>query len=128
MSENNHQKGFMLPLAMILALILTAFVLHAVLLLDSDRNFFQASYSAFQLQQLRECALADINEQIQKKTLPEKGSFVYDKGTINFRTNQVGDNLEILFTIISDQGKETDQIVYSLSSGRPVGWLERTDP
>ncbi|GGL61467.1 competence type IV pilus minor pilin ComGG [Sporolactobacillus putidus] len=128
MFKSNHQNGFMLPLTMILSLLLLAFVLHAVLLLDSDRNFFQASYNSFQLQQLRECVLVDIDGQIQQKTLPEKGSIVYDKGTANFRTNKSGDNLEIVFTITSAQSKETDKIVYSLASGRPVGWLERTDP
>lgn len=123
-----NQRGFILPLTMILSLLLITLVLHAVMLLNSDRAYFQASFASFQLQQLRESALADIDEQIQKKTLPENGTFVYDRGTAIFRTNKSRDNLEVLFTIMSDQSKETDKIIYSLASGRPIDWLERTEP
>ncbi|RYL90986.1 hypothetical protein EWI07_10955 [Sporolactobacillus sp. THM7-4] len=125
---SGNQKGFILPLTMILSLLFLALVAHAIFLLNSDQVFYRSVISSFQLQQLRECALTDFNDQIQKNSLPETGSFVYDIGTVSYKTVTDGDQLTVLFTITSRDGKETNKMTYSLADGRPIDWIERTDP
>jgi hypothetical protein len=121
----NNQKGFILPLTMILSLMLLAFVFHALLLLTSDRQFFQQSYNRFQFQQLRECTLSDLKREMKQKTLPNEGTFVYHKGTVHFIVTENEDSVTIKFTISTDENKEIDQIIYSKESGKPINWLER---
>lgn len=121
----NNQNGFILPLTMILSLMLLAFVFHALLLLTSDRQFFRQSYSRFQLQQLRECTLSDLKREMQQKTLPNKGTFLYHNGTVQFIVTENDDSVTIKFTILSGESQEIDQIIYSKESGKPMNWLER---
>jgi hypothetical protein len=123
--HKNNQEGFILPLTMILSLIMLAFVFHALLLLNSDRQFFRQSYSRFQLQQLRECTLSDLKREMEQKTLPNEGTFVYHKGTAQFIVTENENSLTIKFTISTGENKEIDQIIYSKESGKPTNWLER---
>ncbi|MET1247681.1 competence type IV pilus minor pilin ComGG [Sporolactobacillus sp. STCC-11] len=123
--NNTNQKGFILPLTMILSLMLLAFVFHALLLLTSDRQFFRQSYSRFQLQQLRECTLTDLKREMKQKTLPNKGTFLYHKGTVQFIVTENVDSVTIKFTILGGESQEIDQIIYSKESGKPINWLER---
>ncbi|MCO7126832.1 ComGG family competence protein [Sporolactobacillus shoreicorticis] len=119
----NNQNGFVLPLTMILSLILLAFVFHALLILNSDRKFYQQSYAQFQLQQLRECALIDFERELA--SLTEQGTFVYRNGTVQFNITEIEDHVIIRFTLITDDRKEIDQMTYSKKSGKPIKWMER---
>ncbi|MDN3956432.1 competence type IV pilus minor pilin ComGG [Sporolactobacillus laevolacticus] len=127
-SPLHSQRGFILPLTMILSLLLLAFVFHALLLLYSDRQFFRQVHTQFQLQQLRECVLNDLEQKIKEKTLPSQGTVVYHKGTVTFSATESGGLLKVKFTLSDNQSKETDQMTYSMESGEPVNWLERIDP
>lgn len=125
---SHNQKGFILPLTMILSFLLLAFVLHAILLLNSDRNFFSQSYTQFHLQQLRECALVDFHRHIEEKTLPENGTLEYEGGTVTFTTTEQDDSYQIQFTITDGQTKEKNKICYLKQSGQPIYWLDKLDP
>ncbi|RYM02198.1 hypothetical protein EWH99_11245 [Sporolactobacillus sp. THM7-7] len=126
--KNHDQGGFILPLTMILSLLLLAFVMHAIFLLNSDRGFYQSVVADFQLQQIRKCAIADIGRAVQKKLLPEHGSFVYDRGTASYKTAEAGDRLDVTITIAAGQSRETDKITYRLTDSRAIDWIERIDP
>lgn len=128
MQVHHKQGGFILPLTMIFSLMALALVLHAILLLNSDRSFFQSAYSDFQLRQLRENTLAEIDRSVQEKTLPESGSIVYDRGTATFRKSETANGLEIKFTVNFGKSAETDKIVYDQSHKEMIGWQERIDP
>lgn len=128
MKVSHNQRGFMLPLTMIFSLMSLVLVLHAILLLDSDRSFFHSAYTDFQLRQLRENALSEIDQSVRGKTLPEHGSFVYDTGTAAFTTSETESKLEVKFTVSFGTDSETDKIVYDLNGKDIIGWQERIDP
>ncbi|WP_100488603.1 competence type IV pilus minor pilin ComGG [Sporolactobacillus pectinivorans] len=128
MKVHHKQDGFILPLTMIFSLMALALVLHAILLLNSNRSFFQSVYSDFQLRQLRENTLAEIDRSIQEKTLPESGSIVYDIGTATFKKYETVNGLEVKFTVNVGKNAETDKIVYDQSNKEMIGWQERIDP
>lgn len=113
---------------MIISFLLLAFVLHAILLLSSDQQFFHAAFVSSQLEQLRENALTDIDRQVQKQTLAKQGHFDYDRGTATYQSTESGGLLEVKFTLFFEEEQETDKITYQMSDKKPVKWLERTDP
>lgn len=113
---------------MAVSFLLLVLVLHAILLLSSDQHFFHASLANFQLEQLRENALTDIDRQIQEQTLADQGKFDYDIGTAAYKCNQSNGMLEVKITLFFGDEQETDKITYQMSDRNPVNWLERTDP
>lgn len=119
-------RGFILPLTMMLSLLIVMAVLHALFLLETDRSFYQAVRTHTELQEIRECALSDIDRGVKEKTLPEEGSFVYDRGAASFRTVTEGERLDIFLEITAGDHREYDQITYSLTESRPIEWIERT--
>lgn len=128
MRNNKMQSGFIFPLTVIISMILLAFVFHALLLLNSEREFVQSAWTAFQLQQIRENALADFEEQIKSDALPVSGSLLYESGTVTYSALEEDDRLEITFTVIADRHSETNRIIYQLPDGRPIEWYERISP
>ncbi|MFC6387610.1 competence type IV pilus minor pilin ComGG [Sporolactobacillus kofuensis] len=123
-----NENGFVLPLTIMLSVILLAFVIHSVLLLNSDRQFFQQTNTRYQLQQIRESVLVDIENQMKEKKLANQGTFVYHKGTVTYTVNDNGSQLSLTLTISVDHSQEVDRIIYSKESGKPLSWLERIDP
>jgi hypothetical protein len=123
-----NQNGFILPVTLFVSTLLIAFVFHAIFLMASDRNFFQSSYAHFQIQQLRENALAEIGERVRSTSLPESGHFSYDSGTVTFTALKGSDQVAVTFTVYSGQNTETDRIIYRLPDGQPVTWFEKANP
>ncbi|MCQ2008406.1 MAG: competence type IV pilus minor pilin ComGG [Sporolactobacillus sp.] len=123
--RQSDQNGFVLPLTMILSLILLAFVFHALLVLTSDRKFYQHSYAQFQLQQIRECALIDFEHELEQRSLSGQGTLIYRNGTVAFNVTENKETVIIKFKVITDDRKEIDQITYSKKSGKPIKWSEQ---
>lgn len=119
------EKGFILPIVMMIDFLLIAFVIQAVILLNSDRHFFQSYMTAFQFQQLRNSAVADIRDLAGKKTLPASGTFIYDLGKAEYETNASGQTVTIHLTLTSGGQTESDQFDYGMNKGGIIKWREK---
>ncbi|WKB36941.1 competence type IV pilus minor pilin ComGG [Terrilactibacillus sp. S3-3] len=95
-------------------------------MLNSDRHFFQTYMTAFQFQQLRECAVADISDLAGKKTLPTSGTFIYDLGKAEYETSSSGQVVTVWLTLTLNGETESDQFDYDMNKGGIIKWIEKT--
>jgi hypothetical protein len=119
----------MLPLTMVVSVLILSLVIHGIFLLDSERHFFQSSYSVFQLRQLRENAFSELSHAVQEKTLPEKGSFHYEgMGMVTYIVVSNGAETVINLSLKSSSRSQTDQVVFDPETAKITRWQEAINP
>ncbi|MCL1630378.1 ComGG family competence protein [Sporolactobacillus sp. CPB3-1] len=120
-----NQNGFILPLSVILSVLLLAFILHSIIQLNSDRKYYHYASLQFTFQQLRECALIDLQRKINQDILNQEGSFNYRQGTVSYHVEESTDSLIVTLTISARESNEVDKVTFSKESKKMTNWLER---
>lgn len=119
----------MLPLTMAVSVLILTLILHGLFLLNSERHFFQAANSVFQLRQLRENAFSDLELAIKEKTLPASGSFDYEgAGTATYVVVSDGPEKVVNLLLKNESSSQTDQVVFNSDTAKISRWQEAIRP
>lgn len=120
-------KGFILPLAIILSLLFSGVVLHFITLLESDRLFIQERKNYFQHQLLLQSAANEILVQLENlDKIETSGQFIFHHGTVTYNMTQI-DEFTATFEYISKtefSGQRKVTVVYDLTSKVIKTWTE----
>ncbi|TCP31156.1 ComG operon protein 7 (ComGG) [Scopulibacillus darangshiensis] len=108
-----NEKGFILPLTMTISLILIIFVLHSLVLYQSDRRFIKERLVSFELNELIQLAAFDLEDRIEDNTLASSGKLIYSKGFVLYDTDKVsGHVVKITFTATIARNVKRSSIFY----------------
>lgn len=121
------ERGFILPLAMILSLLFSALVIHQIDLLESDRLFFQERKNYFQHGLLLQSASNEWLSQIEKSdTIEENGQFTFELGTVTYRVMRSDEEtVTIEFKSKTElTGERKATAIYELETNSIMKWTE----
>jgi hypothetical protein len=81
MRINRNEKGFILPVTMVIVFLLAGFVLHEVKMHETDSKFLIERQSSEKLDELLQMAVVDV----QNPSIEREGLFYYDGGTVRYQ-------------------------------------------
>lgn len=125
MAHNN--KGFILPLAVILALLFSSIVIHYVNLLETDRMFLQERKNHFYHSLLLQSAANEILLQIENfDTIETYGQFHFEYGSVTYHMTE-SDPVTATFEFTSKtelDGQRKATVIYDRETKSIKRWME----
>ena len=124
----NNDKGFIMPLVVILSFLFLAVIVHQIAQLESDRQFLLQRQNDFRHHTLLQMASVDLLPILEKiDTIEDKnGQLRYDIGTVNYEIRE-NNQLEVTVKLTSttDQtGKREASLVYDKTKQSISSWTE----
>lgn len=122
-----RERGFILPLVIILSLIFSALVIHQIDLLESDRLFFKERKNYFQHGLLLQSASNEWLSQLKKSdTIEDNGQFVFELGIVTYRVMRLDERtVTVEFKSATELAGERKVIVtYELKTKTMIKWTE----
>lgn len=127
MAMLKRERGFILPLVIILSLIFSALVIHQIDLLESDRLFFKERKNYFQHGLLLQSASNEWLSQLKKSdTIEDNGQFVFELGIVTYRVMRLDERtVTVEFKSTTELAGERKVIVtYELKTKTMIKWTE----
>lgn len=122
-----RERGFILPLVIILSLIFSTLVIHQIDLLESDRLFFKERKNYFQHGLLLQSASNEWLSQLKKSdTIEDNGQFVFELGIVTYRVMRLDERtVTVEFKSTTELAGERKVIVtYELKTKTMIKWTE----
>lgn len=127
MAMLKRERGFILPLVIILSLIFSTLVIHQIDLLESDRLFFKERKNYFQHGLLLQSASNEWLSQLKKSdTIEDNGQFVFELGIVTYRVMRLDERtVTVEFKSATELAGERKVIVtYELKTKTMIKWTE----
>lgn len=121
-----NQRGFVLPLTMIMSFILLFFTVHAILSYQYDRSFAQKRAMSFELNELIQMATVDLEKLAKEDHIESSGKLVYTTGNVQYHTNKVNGTVwKIAMIATNHEGfRHSNTFYYDSEKGGIVKWAE----
>lgn len=123
----NDNKGFILPLAVILAILFSGVVIHFINLLESERLFLQERKNYFHHTLLLQSAANEMLVQLENfDTIETSGQFEFYHGSVTYRIQQI-EPATIKVEFISQtelEGQRKATVIYARETKSIQRWME----
>lgn len=120
-------KGFILPIAVILALIFSSIIIHCVNLLETDRLFLQERKNYFYHSLLLQSAANEILFQMENfDTIETYGQFHFEHGSVTYRISETDPvTITVEFTSKTElDGHRKATVTYDRETKSIKRWME----
>lgn len=126
--KKNGQKGFILPITLILCLFLSLALMHVLDVYLTEKKFYAEQEEIFLLESLLQMAAVDIVDDLITNRLSASGAFNYEKGAaVYWILEETHDTLNIQLKVRTE--KERQRVVRLLldkEKMRVKEWIEYT--
>ena len=123
----NNDKGFILPIAIILSLLFSSVVIHYINLLETDRLFLQERKNFFHHNLLLQSAANEMLLQLENfDTIEMNGNFDYSHGSVTYEIKQ-SDEFTVTVEFISKtelDGQRKATVYYDREKKAITRWME----
>ncbi|WP_216831712.1 competence type IV pilus minor pilin ComGG [Alkalihalobacterium elongatum] len=105
--KHNEQKGFILPVTLLLCLFVSLSLIHLLGLYVTEKKFYVEQGEIFVLESLMQMATADLIHQIGFGDINSTGEFYYEKGVAAYWIlGDSHDTLNIQLKVMTEKGRQ----------------------
>ncbi|MBU8908983.1 competence type IV pilus minor pilin ComGG [Desertibacillus haloalkaliphilus] len=120
------QKGFIMPLTMVLTFIVSGVLLHQLQQYLNEKQFFYEQEQIYIIEQLAQMGAHDLDDVLREDTVDTNGQFHYEIGTASYWIQeQLDDTLYVRLTLETIEGrKRLVRLYYDLETLTMKAWWE----
>ncbi|MFC4617979.1 competence type IV pilus minor pilin ComGG [Camelliibacillus cellulosilyticus] len=120
------REGFILPIAMIVLLFFSFYVLHTIEMLSHDRGFLKEREVAVINDRLKQMAAYDLTQILSDDSSEGQGTLDYNQGTVTYQITPIGDqNIKVVCEVYQPPDhRSIFQLQINLTSHKIVKWVE----
>mgnify|MGYP001945534818 CR=1 FL=1 len=123
-----RERGFILPLSIVLSFIFSAIVIHQIHLLENDRLFFQERQNFFQHQLLLQSASNEMQSLLEQSNtlLNDSGQFIFEQGMVHYEIiNSNEHSITVRFESNTElPGERFATVMYNVDTYAIMKWTE----
>ncbi|MFV8827928.1 competence type IV pilus minor pilin ComGG [Alkalihalobacterium sp. APHAB7] len=126
--KKNGQKGFILPMTLILCLLLSLALMHVLDVYLTEKKFYAEQEEIFLLESLLQMAAVDIVDDLTTNRLSDSGAFNYEKGAaVYWILEETHDTLNIQLKVRTEKEKQrVVRLLLDKEKMRVKEWIEYT--
>lgn len=123
-----RERGFILPLSIVLSFIFSAIVIHQIHLLENDRLFFQERQNFFQHQLLLQSASNEMQSLLEQSNtlLNDSGQLIFEQGMVHYEIiNSNEHSITVRFESNTElPGERFATVMYNVDTYAIMKWTE----
>ncbi|WP_170885504.1 competence type IV pilus minor pilin ComGG [Bacillus alkalicellulosilyticus] len=124
----NNEKGFVLPLTLIIVFLVTAYTIHELMTLQTEMRFFKQQEELFTIESLVQMAAYDMVAHLRHDESVGSGQFQYEHGFATYKIEKhEGETLYIqLIVQTNSNGRRIVRLFYNVEDNMVTAWWEVT--
>lgn len=125
----NNERGFILPVTIVLLFILTTSLFHQVATYEREKRFHFEIEQQFYLDQMLQMATVDFLTLLKTDRILASGMFSYAKGNVYYWVLSEDDEMiQIEFTVLTERNRQRNvEMTIDKAQFVVIHWLEKAN-